>query len=456
MQTYKGKTIAVLGLSVEGIDSVQYFHAQGARVWCCDRRTKEELGSTYADLVPFSSGFQLGNGYLSNLDRFDMVVRTPGMGLRFPELVALQKKGKEITSQVKLFYSLCPAPIIGITGTKGKGTTSTLITEMIRADGRKAWLGGNVGIPILSNLVTMKPEDLVVLELSSFQLEDCHASPHIAVVLRTTQEHLANQDTMASNYHETRKSYVEAKKSIVRFQKKTDIAILNADDPTSSSFAKETGARVQYFSRTKKTTDAYVCNHTVYLRGEKICSAGQIKLRGEHNLDNIAAASLAARAAGVSIDAIRRAARSCVGLEHRLETVRTAGGALYINDSFSTVPETAIAAIESFVEPIILIAGGSEKGSDFTELGAIIASHSVKVLIAVGRMTERIVASAKNAGFTGKIITGRTSMHEIVTTAAREATHGDVVLLSPACASFDMFKNYKERGKLFKHEVSLL
>lgn len=456
MQVYKGKTVAILGLSVEGIDSVRFFHSQGAKVWCCDRRTKEALGSTYTELVPLSAGFQLEKNYLKDLDRFDIVVRTPGMNLRIPELVALQKKGKEITSQVKLFYSLCPAPIIGVTGTKGKGTTATLITKMLEADGKTVWFGGNIGTPILSMIKNIKKSDVVVLELSSFQLEDCEMSPHVAVVLRTTQEHLANQDTLASNYHLTREAYVEAKKSIVRYQKKYDVAILNADDPTSSSFAKETQAQAQYFSRTKKTTDAYVDNHAVYIRGEKICSASDIKLRGEHNLDNIAAAALAATAVGVSIVAISQAAKSFEGLEHRLEAVRTVDGVLYVNDSFSTVPETAIAAIESFIEPIILIAGGSEKGSDFSELGKVITSHSIKVLIAIGRMTDRIVTAATSAGFTGKIITGATSMHEIVTTAAREATAGDVVLLSPACASFDMFKNYKERGTLFKHEVSLL
>ena len=231
---------------------------------------------------------------------------------------------------------------------------------------------------------------------------------------------------------------------------------MNADDLTSSSFSSETPAHVEYFSRSNKTTDAYVYDHSVYLHSRKICSASDIKLRGEHNLDNIAAAALASNAVGVSISAISRAARSFEGLEHRLETVRMVKGVLYVNDSFSTVPETAVAAIESFIEPIILIAGGSEKGSDFTQLGHEIASHSVKVLIAIGRMTERIVTAVKNAGFTGKIITGASSMHEIVMRASREATPGDVVLLSPACASFDMFKNYKERGSQFKHEVSSL
>jgi len=198
----------------------------------------------------------------------------------------------------------------------------------------------------------------------------------------------------------------------------------------------------------------------VYLREggkeQKIATLAGIKLRGEHNLDNIAAAALALQAAGVPVDVIARSAAAFEGLEHRLETVATVGGVLYVNDSFSTVPETAIAAIESFTEPIILIAGGSEKGSDFTQLGQSIAKGNVKALIAIGKMTTRIVQAARAAGYKGAVVTGLRSMPEIITSAAKIAASGDVVLLSPAAASFDMFKNYKERGYQFKHEVSLL
>jgi len=443
MHVFKNKKVAILGLSVEGLDSVKFFHEEGARIWCCDRRTREELGQVYTDLKKIAAGFQLGDAYLKDVDRFDFVVRTPGMSIRVPEL-----QGKAITSSTKLFFDLCPAPIIGVTGTKGKGTTSTLITKMVEASGKKVWLGGNVGVPLLSQVKKIQPTDIVVLELSSFQLEDLTVSPHIAVVLRTTQEHLANQDKLASNFHVSREAYVEAKKSIVRYQTHDDVVIVNEDDPTSSSFAAETPARVLSFHRRN--------DHSVYVGSEKICSLDEIKLRGEHNLDNIAAASLAAFSAGVPLEAIRIAARAFEGLEHRLESVRRVANVLYVNDSFSTVPETAIAALESFTEPIILIAGGSEKGSDFTELGIAIARGRVKALIAIGKMTDRIVTAAKNAGYANTIVTGCSSMHEIVDSAKKIATSGDVVLLSPACASFDMFTNYKERGKLFKHEVSLL
>lgn len=456
MHTFKGKTVAILGLSVEGLDSIKFFVGEGADIWCCDRRSKEELTGTLSGIEKYVRGFQLGTGYLDNLERFDFVVRTPGMNLRLPELIRLQRLRKEITSSTKLFFALCKAPIIGVTGTKGKGTTATLISEILKTDERKTWLGGNVGVPLLSRVRDMKSTDWVVLELSSFQLEDLKESPHIAVVLRTTQEHLANQDKLATNFHESRAAYVEAKKSIIRYQTTDDFAILNSDDQTAHSFSSDTDAHVLYFSRNDWSVAAYVKHEAVYVGDEKICSLSGIKLRGLHNLDNIAAASLAAVTAGVSIRSIRETVKLFKGLEHRLETVRKVGGVEYINDTFSTVPETAIAALESFTEPIILIAGGSEKGSDFTELGIVIAKRRVKTLIAIGLMTDRIVTAVKNAGFKGKIITGLRSMHDIVRSARKEAVAGDVVLLSPACASFDMFTNYKERGKQFKHEVSLL
>lgn len=460
MNEFKGKHIGVLGLSVEGRDTVRFLTKKGAVVTCCDRRSKGELGEIYTELSRHRVLFSLGPQYLTNLDRFAMVVRTPGMSPRLPELAAYRDNGGAITSLTKLFFSACRAPIIGVTGTKGKGTTGTLIYEMLKADGKTVYLGGNVGTPLLSLVDTIAPTDWVVLELSSFQLEDLTQSPHIAVVLRTTQEHLANFDKLATNFHPTKKAYVEAKKPIVRYQKSEDSAILNADDETARSFAKETKARSYYFSMMDATADAYVLDHAVYLRIDgtihTLCDRSTVKLRGDHNLENIAAAALAARAAGVSFASIKQAVMTFAGLEHRLELVRVVDGVTYVNDTFSTVPETTIAAIRSFDAPLVLIVGGSEKGSNFTDMGKVIAEANVKVLIVIGDMTARIVASVDRAGYSGKRLTGFSSMHEIVAVAGREANRGDVVLLSPACASFDMFHNYKERGNQFKNEVNNL
>lgn len=456
MQSYRGKSVAILGLSVEGIDSTLFFVHEGAIVTCCDRRTKKELAQTYTKLARDGVSFQLGNGYLSHLARFDLLVRTPGMSLGTPELVGYRDT---ITSQTKLFFDLCPAPIIGVTGTKGKGTTSSLIAEMLKKFGQKVFLGGNVGTPLLSKVRAIAGSSSVVLELSSFQLEDLTKSPHIAVVLPITQDHLVNIDPLATSFHKTRKAYREAKTSIVRFQTKNDIVIANLDNETSKSFGTLSPGRTYFVSR-KKHAGAYVENQSVFVRWDgkmqKVCEQGEIHLRGEHNLENIGAASLAALAAGATIRAVRSGAKQFKGLPHRLELAGTASGVSFYDDSFSTVPETTIAGVKSFDEPIILIAGGSEKGSDFSELGNVIANSRVKVLIAIGQMTDRIVKAARDGGFSGTIITGLTTMAEIVRTAFKYAKPGDVVLLSPAAASFDMFPNYKERGKQFSYEVTRL
>lgn len=460
MREYKGKRIAVIGLSTEGRDTVRFLHKRGAIITCCDRRAKKALGQTYEELSRFGVSFQLGKEYLHDLGVFDAVVRTPGMSPRTPDLLSYGINGGKVTSLTKMFFEECRAPIIGVTGTKGKGTTSTLIARMLQEGGKTVHLGGNVGTPLLSKVDIIQSNDWVVLELSSFQLEDLFQSPHIAVVLRTTQEHLANFDKLATNFHPTKEAYVDAKKSIVRYQTANDVVIFNKDDPTARSFALGSKAKQYFFSMTDSSADAYGADHVVFIRignsRRKLCDRGTVKLRGDHNLENIAAASLAALAAGVSFSAIKKAAVSFSGLEHRLEIVREFRGTTYVNDTFSTVPETTIAAIRSFDEPLVLIVGGSEKGSDFIEMGIAIAKSRVKVLLIIGDMTQRILKAVDEAGYKGKRITGLSTMKDIVVTASKESARGDVVLLSPACASFDMFNNYKERGKQFKEEVGKL
>lgn len=456
MQTFRSKSVAILGLSVEGIDSTRFFVGEGAIVTCCDRRTKEELGETYRKLKELKVTFSLGEAYLRDVSRFDLVVRTPGMSLVTPEL---GRYAGVLTSQTKLFFDLCRAPIIGVTGTKGKGTTSSLIAEMLRKSGKKVFLGGNVGVPLLSKVRAIARSDSVVLELSSFQLEDLTKSPHIAVVLPITQDHLVNTDPLATSFHKTRKEYVGAKSSIVCNQSSGDVVIANSDNETSRLFATQSSG-TKYFVSRKEHASAYVDDHTVFVRWDdkthKICTRNEIHLRGDHNLENIGSASLAALAAGATMNAVRGGAKQFKGLPHRLELVGTVSGVSFYNDSFSTVPETTISAIKSFEEPIILIVGGSEKGSDFRELGNVIAKSRVKVLIVIGQMTDRIVIAARDGGFSREIVTGLTTMGVIVRAAFKYAKLGDVVLLSPAAASFDMFPNYKERGHQFSHEVTRL
>lgn len=457
MSRFDGKTVAVVGLSIEGKDTVEFFLHTSCTILCCDRRNKEEFMDLRRAFEGKPVTFYFGKNYLQAVKTADVIVRTPGMSLRTPELIHAQSEGKEITSATKLFFEFCQAPIIGVTGTKGKGTTATLIAEMLRAGNKQVYVGGNVGTPLLSKVLTIKPFDWVVMELSSFQLEDLTRSPHIAVVLRITQDHLANFDKHATNFHPTRADYIKAKMNIISHQHAEDIAILNAGDPVSDGFARFTPADVVRFDRYGRKAECYVENHTVYLcengRTEKICSRDDVRIRGDHNLENIAAAALAARCAGVSFPAIRTAAKTFSGLEHRLQFIRKIRGVSYFDDSFSTVPETAIAAIEAFEEPKVLILGGSEKISDFTEMGQKIADSNVIAVVVIGQMTDRIVDALKRAGYKGTIVTGLRVMAEIVRKTKELGIPGSVVLLSPACASFDMFANYKERGKLFTHEV---
>lgn len=458
MNNYNGKKVAIIGISVEGVDSALFFHEQGAVVGCFDRKPLDALGNVVS-LLPQDISYHTGPDAMKDLSSYDIIVRSPGVHPKLPELVQERLNGKIVTSLTQLFLEHCPAPVIGVTGTKGKGTTSTLIYEMLTKGGKSVYLGGNVGVPLLSKVTRMKKTDWVVLELSSFQLEDVTISPHIAVVLKITQDHLANFDTQASNFHETREHYVLAKKPIVLYQTEQDIAILQKDDPTSSSFAQGTKAKILFFSRSN-TADAFVDGDSVFVqlngKAEKVVSLPDIKLRGKHNLENIAAATLASIQAGVDLGSIQHAAREFKGLPYRLEEVGVKHGVTYINDSFSTVPDTTIAAIEAFSEPKVLIVGGSEKGADFHELGVSIANHSVKCVIVIGDMTKRITDAVTAAGFTGQVIPGLGSMHDIVVKASEVSAYGDVVLLSPACASFDMFKNYKDRGEQFRYEVSLL
>ena len=459
MDRLKGKKIAIVGLSTEGQDAVKFFLSEGENIVCADRRDEKTLFAEYPDLQKAHVRLSLGASYLFCLDGADVIVRTPGMALSTPELIRAKAEGKEVTSVTKLFFEFCKAPVIGVTGTKGKGTTSTLIYEMLKKSGKTVYLGGNVGTPLLSLVKTIRPEDWVVLELSSFQLEDCTQSPHIAVVLKITQDHLANYDPLASNFHESREAYIESKKNIVSHQTDADVAIFNADDPTSCSFAKYTPATPYFFGKSPGA-HALIENDEVFLtlsgKKESIAELSRMKLLGRHNLENIAAASCAAYVAGVPVESIRNSAREFPGLPHRLEKVGEKNGITYINDSFSTTPETTIAGISAFQNPLILIVGGSEKGSDFTQMGSEIAKSSVKKIIAVGQMTGRIIDALKNGGYQGELITGLTTMHDMVRTASSHALPGDIVLLSPACASFDLFKNYKERGFQFAYEVSLL
>ncbi|MBI4097103.1 MAG: UDP-N-acetylmuramoyl-L-alanine--D-glutamate ligase [Candidatus Levybacteria bacterium] len=463
---WKDKKVAILGLGVEGLASATFLFGQGADVTVLDEH-EARWRREFISQLNHEIAYRFGQDAFEDVSSFDLLVRSPGIKLAHEALSKIPKE--RITSQTKLFFDLCPARIIGVTGTKGKGTTASLIYEMLKAQGFDAYLGGNIGTPPLDFLDKLEKDSWVVLELSSFQLQDLHKSPHIAVLLMVTSEHL--------DYHGDTAEYVDAKRNILRFQKPEDFAIVNRDYVASHESDIYTDGKVLQVSRERGVLEegSFLRDKAIWIRQngneKKIIDIKDVRLPGKHNLENAAAAALAALLAGVSIEHIRKTLNTFTGLEHRLEFIKEVNGVRYYDDSFSTTPETAIAAIEAFDAPEVLILGGSSKKSDFSELGAVInKSKNIKAIIGIGVEWERIKAEIENYSSSeasaesrssspqGRtimpvLIEGAKDMKTIVAAASKIAQPGNVVLLSPACASFDMFKNYKDRGEQFKKEV---
>ncbi len=425
------KKVAIVGGGVEGQAAARYWTRLGATVTVHDGNPDLRVDSGIATV--------LGPDYLKNLNDYDLVVRSPGVK---PSLI---KTKTPVTSGVREFFQHCPARIIGVTGTKGKGTTSTLITKILEEAGKRVWLGGNIGRSPLDFLDKIKPTDLVVLELSSFQLMDLDVSPHVAVCLMVVSEHM--------DWHSSVREYLAAKGNIFWHQQPGDVAIFNPDNDFSAQIAMlSRGRRVPYM----EAPGAEVVDGQIMIAGRLICAVDEVGLPGPHNLENVCAAVTAAHEIiGENVGAMKRAVQKFKGLEHRLELAGTIDGVDYYDDSFSTTPETAIAAIRSFAQPKVLILGGSDKHSDYRQLGKVVAAANVREAILIGRMAENLAAALAEAGFT-KVRPGGGTMAEIVQSARESARPGDVVILSPACASFDMFKNYSDRGAQFKAEVSKL
>lgn len=396
---------------------------------------------------------QQGESYLDNLSNFDLVFRSPGIPRLHPKLIAAEKNGLIITSQTKWFFENCPATIIGVTGTKGKGTTCSLIYETLKNDDKKVYLTGNIGkIAPFEFLDELNKDDLVVFELSSFQLQDLTISPHIGICLMVTSDHL--------NHHKDLSEYHIAKSAIIGFQKENDISIYNQDyEATVEIGSLGRGKKMQISSKEKPLTGAYIESDKIFVykesdQFEKVFDCSGRKLRGAHNLENIAASILACLELGVSEEVISQSCNDFTGLDHRLQLAADINGVKYYNDSISTVPETAIAAIRSFTEPIHLILGGSEKGLDYSELVNVIFETdnitSITLLGEVGEKLKTLIAVKKAASewpvSVSKVYKDFSSAIEYIKSIVKE---GDVVLLSPASASFDMFKNYAERGNEF-------
>jgi UDP-N-acetylmuramoylalanine--D-glutamate ligase len=477
---WKNKKVGVLGVGVEGLSSARHLASKGALVTVLDENEEKDIDPDSLRAVRrLGVKTVFGKDSFGGLTSFEMALRSPGISLQRKELQEASQAGVVITSQTKLFFDLCPCPIVGVTGTKGKGTTASLVYEMLKksrrdlSDGRqRVYLGGNIGRPPFEFLDKLSPQSIVVLELSSFQLEDLRKSPFIAVVLMIVPEHLGRDNTGTQNYHESMEDYVEAKRNILRYQDVSDYAILNRDYAPSNESDIYTNGQVFYVSRERSTSEqgAYIKDGAIWLRMRgtewKIIEVDKILLVGKHNWENAAAAAMASTLAGARREDITYVLSAFKGLEHRLELVREANGVRYYDDSFSTTPETAIAAIESFTEPKVLILGGSSKKSDFRELGEVIRkAENIRAIIGIGEEWSKIksqISNLKSQSHNLKLkseilfIEGARNMETIVKAAAKIARPGDVVLLSPACASFGMFRNYKDRGEQFKKEVMRL
>lgn len=449
---YLDKKIAILGFGLEAIDLLCWLkeNSKDCHITIFDKReeVKKEVGGSSYNLC-------LGQDYLKKgLKDFDVIFRSPGFYRLHPEILKAEEAGVEITSSTKLFFKLSKAKIIGVTGTKGKGTTTTLINKIINQSGQKSYIAGNIGTPALNLLDKLTEKDWVCLELSSFQLQDLDASPHIAVLLNITSEHL--------DIHQSTQEYQQAKTNLIAHQKETDKVVINADYDTTKDFSKLTPAKTYYFSRQKKVAGCYVENNQITLNiGNKITAIGhadQLLLRGAHNRENVTAAIAAAFLAGADINSIKEAVFSFKGLKHRLQLIKEVNEVTFYNDSFSTTPETAIAALRSFDKPMTIILGGSSKGSDYTKLAEEInKTHNLINICLIGDMAATIKKAIRKAGHHKiNIIYKPRNMKKIVNFTFKASKKGSVVVLSPACASFDMFKNYKDRGDQFIKAVNSL
>lgn len=452
----KEKKIAIIGMGVSNIPLLDYFHDLNENVTIFDQRAVENINEVAIQKIN-EYQFKLINGQnaLKELVGFDIIFRSPSCRPDIPEILKEIERGAILTSEIEMVLKLCPGKIIGITGTEGKTTTTSIIYEIIKESGKTCFLGGNIGKPIFNKIKDMTPEDIIVLELSSFQLMDVDVSPQISVVTNIYPDHL--------NVHKSYEEYREMKKNIFKFQDTQGTTILNYDNEFTRDFAKEVKGKVIFFSSKEKLQDGFIydtSDETI-----KYCKDGvrrhvlkkeDIKLKGIHNYENICAA-LAATSSIVDIETQVKAIKNFNGVAHRLEFVREIDGVKWYNDSIGTSPASTIAGLKAFDENIILLAGGSDKGLDYTEVGEIIA-NKVGTLILTGPTATKIEEATKKALKNNRTIEicHSSNLEESVELARKKGKAGDVVLLSPASASFDAFKNFEERGNKFKEFVNKL
>jgi UDP-N-acetylmuramoylalanine--D-glutamate ligase len=440
-----GKRALVIGLAREGLDLTRFLSTHGGSVVVTDRKRADELRETMNQLDGLEVTYRLGGHSESDLDGIDVVYASPGISPEHQLLQAARAKNIRLSSLVELFFALCPAPILGITGSAGKSTTTSLVGDIFAAAGRDVFVGGNIGRPLLGKLEEMSPSSWVVMELSSFQLEPLQVSPHIAVITNVTPNHL--------DRHPSMEAYWAAKGQILAHQGPSDCAVLNADDAWTLRYRPK--ARLLRFSMQGVVEGAYLAGQQLMLLGEPLLDVSEVPLRGRHNLANVLAAATAAHAAGIDRHFIRAAVRAFKGVPHRLQTVGERNGVTFVDDSIATAPERSIAALRAYDEPLVLIAGGRDKHLPMGEWASLIARR-VRHVVLLGEMSQLVAGALKAADASYTAITRAATMGEAVTQAAGVARSGDVVLLSPGGTSYDMYSDFEERGRDFARAVSEL
>lgn len=450
-----GKRIAIIGLGISNIPLLDYFYNLKCSVSVFDKRDVDKLDIDAIHKIR-NYNFELYNGadVLKNLVNFDIIFRSPSCRPDTPEVAAEVERGAFLTSEIEMLMQTCPGTIIGITGSDGKTTTTNLIYHILKEKGYNCYLGGNIGIPLFTKVREMTPDDMVVLELSSFQLIDMQISPHIAVITNISPNHL--------DIHKSYDEYIDSKKNIFKFQNEKDILVINYDNEITKTFYSEAKGKAIYFSRKTKLDDGVICDDGII----KICdnklrrhilNTKDILLRGEHNHENICTA-IAATASLVEPEIQAEAIKKFKGVEHRLEFIREINETKWYNDSIGTSPTRTIAGLNSFSEKIILIAGGYDKHLDYTPIAKPIVDN-VSKLVLIGATAPKIEeAVRKELEEQGKDIPiyHCNTLKETVDKAYEIANPDEIVLFSPASASFDMFKNFEERGNQFKDLVNNL
>lgn len=449
-KAHKGKRIAFCGLGRSNLPLIDMYKEYGASVIACDKRSFDELGEVATELNKKGVELSLGKDYLKNI-KADILFRTPGMNYNSIELTDLRKQGVKITSEMEVFFELCPCKIIAVTGSDGKTTTTTIISEFLKSENKRVHLGGNIGRPLLPEIFSIEPDDYAVVELSSFQLISMSKSPDISVVTNVTPNHL--------DIHKDMAEYIEAKRNILKYQSKNNITVLNYNNDITRSFGDNISSELRFFnSRVENNFSVYRNEDSIFINAEKVLDIKDIAIPGEHNVENYMAA-IAAVWGIVSVDTIVSVAKSFGGVAHRAELVREIKGAKYYNDSIASSPTRTIKGMLSlFEQKIILICGGYDKNIPYEPLGPVI-NQKVKTLILIGATApkiEKAVKEAYNFNSDSIKIFKADSLEEAVNIAHASAHKGDIVSLSPASASFDMFKDFEHRGNCFKELVNAL